>query len=223
MPVDWVDQAQLRESVTLPPERRVKRNRAVTALGARAGEARRAGRVQPLRAAVSLFPAELDVERIVTVLLRNQVRFVVIGDCAALLHGLARATQDLDVVPDLEKSNRGRLATALNELGARLRVPGAEPVDFQWGADGFDQFTTITTRTDAGDLDICLRPDAPGGRTFRYGDLRPRAVTISIPPVVPVAALEDVIASKEASGRPKDLGALPELRALLDELHGRRT
>jgi hypothetical protein len=171
---------------------------------------------------VSLFPAELDVERIVTVLLRHQVRFVVIGGYAALLHGLARATQDLDVVPDLELANRERLATALTELGARLRVPGAEPVDWAWSADGFDQFTTITTRTDAGDLDICLRPDAPGGRTFRYVDLRPKAVTISVPPAVPVAALEDVIASKEASGRPKDLGALPELRALLDELRGRR-
>jgi transcriptional regulator with XRE-family HTH domain len=49
VPVDWVDQSQLRESVALPSERRVDRNRAMTALAARAGAARRAGRVKPLR------------------------------------------------------------------------------------------------------------------------------------------------------------------------------
>lgn len=171
---------------------------------------------------MSPFPAELDVERIVTVLLRHQVRFVVIGGYAALLHGLARATQDLDVVPDPERENLARLVDALSELGARLRVPDAEPLEWEWSVEGFDQSTTITTRTAAGDLDICPRPDAPGGRTFRYVDLQSRAVIISVPPAVPVAALEDVIASKEASGRPKDLGALPELRALLDEVHSRR-
>lgn len=42
-------QSQLRESVALPSERRVDRNRAMTALAARAGAARRAGRVEPLR------------------------------------------------------------------------------------------------------------------------------------------------------------------------------
>jgi hypothetical protein len=127
--------------------------------------------------------------------LRHQVRFVVIGGYAALLHGLARATQDLDVVPDPERENLARLADALSELGARLRVPDAEPPERKWSVEGFDQFTTITTRTTAGDLDICPRPDAPGGRTFRDVDLQSKAVIISVPPAVPVAALEDVIAA----------------------------
>jgi len=36
-----------------------------------------------------------------------------------------------------------------------------------------------------------------------------------------VAALEDVIRSKEAGGRPKDLAALPSLRSLLAEIRRR--
>jgi hypothetical protein len=36
--------------------------------------------------------------------------------------------------------------------------------------------------------------------------------------VIPVAALEDVIRSKEAANRPKDHRNLPVLRQLLDEL-----
>jgi hypothetical protein len=35
---------------------------------------------------------------------------------------------------------------------------------------------------------------------------------------VPVAALEDVIRSKEAANRPKDQRALPVLRQLLEEI-----
>ncbi len=37
-------------------------------------------------------------------------------------------------------------------------------------------------------------------------------------PVVPVASLEDVIRSKEAAGRAKDLQQLPTLRVLLREM-----
>jgi hypothetical protein len=83
-------------------------------------------------------------------------------------------------------------------------------------------FATLTTRTSAGDLDICLRPDAPGGRTFRYEDLEPQALLVSLPPDVPVAALEDVIASKEASNRAKDRATLPELRDLLAQIRSQR-
>ncbi len=38
---------------------------------------------------------------------------------------------------------------------------------------------------------------------------------------VRVAALEDVIRSKEAAARPKDQRTLPVLRQLLDEIRGR--
>ncbi len=38
---------------------------------------------------------------------------------------------------------------------------------------------------------------------------------------VPVAALEDVIRSKEAADRPKDRRSLPVLRQLLEELRRR--
>lgn len=166
-------------------------------------------------------PVELDVDRILGVLNHHKVRFVVIGGFAGILHGLARATDDLDVTPATDEANLERLAASLAELEAALLVPGAEePIDWPWSAQAFASFTTLTTRTAAGDLDICLRPDAPGGRTFRYEDLARNAVVISLPPDVAVAALEDVIASKEAANRPRDHAALPELRDLLALLRG---
>ena len=164
-------------------------------------------------------PVELDGERIFETLGRHGVRYVVIGGYAAVLYGLARATEDVDITPATDRDNLKRLAAALTELNAQLKPPGAaETIAWPWSGDSFAQFTTITTRTSAGDLDICLRPDAPGGRAFDYETLAVNAVVIELPLEVPLAALEDIIASKEASNREKDRATLGELRDLLAKL-----
>jgi hypothetical protein len=62
-------------------------------------------------------------------------------------------------------------------------------------------------------LDLCFIPDGfPDG----YATLSEHATVIEIAAVdVPVASLEDVVASKRAAGRPKDIVALPPLEARL--------
>ena len=72
--------------------------------------------------------------------------------------------------------------------------------------------------TDHGDLDITFTPAGTSG----YPDLQRDAVRIEIAGTpVTVAALADVVRSKQAAGRPKDLLALPVLRRLLEEDGGR--
>lgn len=160
-------------------------------------------------------PVELDAERIFEVLAGHGVEYVVIGGFAGVLHGLARATEDVDITPASNRENLGRLAAALRALDALLLAPGADdPLRVPWSAEYFAAFTTVTTRTSAGDLDICLRPDRPGGRTYDYSELARSALVVQLDVPVPVAALDDVIASKEAAGRDKDRRALPELRDL---------
>lgn len=92
------------------------------------------------------------------------------------------------------------------------------PVALLLDADSFRQFTTMTLRTDAGDLDVALRPDAPGDGHFDYQRLARDALVVELPEPVPVASLDDIIASKEAAGRTKDLARLPELYRLRDAL-----
>lgn len=63
------------------------------------------------------------------------------------------------------------------------------------------------------DLDVLLAPDGlPAG----YAQLLPGSVPIR-PHGIPVrlAGLADIVASKRATGRARDLAALPELTALL--------
>lgn len=168
-------------------------------------------------------PAELDAEAILTTLNAHGVRYVVVGGFAALLHGGAHVTFDVDVTPATTPDNLDRLCAALQALDAKLWPPGASaPLDWPWHRDSFASFTTVGTRTTHGDLDIVLRPDAPGGRSFDYDDLASAAMVIELPGLdVPVADLDHVIASKEAAGRDKDAVSLPMLRALRDERRSR--
>lgn len=164
---------------------------------------------------------ELDAEAIFAVLSRHQVRYVVIGGMAGILHGSGLSTLDVDITPAADNENLQRLVKALEELDAKLRVPDGTAVAFPFDAHFLGQLSIATLDTRLGDLDICFRPTAPGrDQTFSYEDLVEDAITIELDESVQVASLDDVIASKEASGRVKDLSTLPvlyRLRELLRE------
>ena len=106
------------------------------------------------------------------------------------------------------------MAEALESLDARIRVDGVpDGLDFDRSAEMLSRVELLNLTTRAGDLDLAFEPAGTGG----YPDLIEGAITLDIrgTPVV-VAALEDVIRSKEAADREKDRVTLPTLRALLE-------
>lgn len=154
----------------------------------------------------------LDAPAILEVLERHRVQHVVVGGYAAELHGSARRTVDVDVVPETSRENLSRLADALRELGARIRtdaVVGGLP--FSTSAEALAGTKMLNLVTPFGELDLTFSPSGTSG----YPDLVRGAVPRDVGGVqVRIAALADVIRSKEAAGRRKDAEALPELRAL---------
>lgn len=161
--------------------------------------------------------ADVDVTTILDTIGRHEVEYIVIGGFAAELHQVAiPPTRDVDVTPSPTEENLERLARALRELNARFRVPGGPPegVEVPDGitASWLTNMVTVTLVTDAGALDIALQPDGTTG----YDDLARSVTMIAHEGLdVPVAGLADVIRSKEAAGREKDLLVLPALRAHL--------
>ena len=153
-----------------------------------------------------------DPDEILRTLHRHRVEFVLIGGMAATLHGSDMVTFDLDVSPRSTKDNLERLASALRDLEAALRVAG-EPngVDFDAHEDLLERVQVLNLATRAGDLDIVVRPAGSTG----YKDLRRDAMSISISGVpILVASLADIIRSKEAANREKDRAVLPALKRL---------
>jgi hypothetical protein len=160
--------------------------------------------------------ARFRPEKIFAALAGHDVAYVVIGGLAAVFHGSPTRTGDADICPDRQPENLRRLAAALRQLEARIRVDG-EPKGFQFSVD--EQFLAsmamVNLVTPFGALDISFQPAGTDG----YNDLARHAVELDVGGViVPVAGLDDVIRSKEAADRPKDRQTLPTLRALRDEI-----
>jgi hypothetical protein len=152
-------------------------------------------------------------QEILRVLDRHCVRYVLVGGLAAVLHGAAHVTTDVDVVPEDAQANLERLSAALRELNARIRTTGeADGIPFDHSAESLTRVRVWNLQTSMGDLDITFQPSGTRG----YDDLRRDVVTMDIRGVeVPVASLADVVRSKEAAGRARDRAVLPALRELL--------
>lgn len=167
-------------------------------------------------------PPPLDVKRVVTALDQRGVQYLLIGGLGATLYGAERVTQDIDVLPRTDGENLSRLAFALRDLGAFLRVGGlsdeearALPVVI----DGHSLAATeVTTwRTEAGDLDVLATIRGENGERRQYADLVDRSSeTIVTGVTIRVASLKDIVESKRFAGRDKDREALPELELLLE-------
>jgi predicted nucleotidyltransferase len=154
----------------------------------------------------------LDLARLLQRLDAHDVAFVVVGGLAALAHGARRMTLDLDIVPSPEPENFRRLADAVADLGMVEETSldgGFQQIDPQDEVD-LARSRNVSLRTSAGQLDVLNRArDAPP-----YDELAARAVRLAIAGVdVLVAGLDDLVAMKLASARPKDLQDVADVTA----------
>lgn len=163
-----------------------------------------------------------DPDRIVAAFARHQVDYLLVGGLAARQWGAVRPTGDLDCLARFDLKNLARLATAMRELNARLRAEGlsdAESIELTRhlpSPEFFGRGEITTWMTDAGPLDILHDMPARDGARLSYDELNTRATThiYAGGVTIRVAALDDIVASKQWANRPKDQRALPELEAL---------
>jgi len=158
-----------------------------------------------------------DFERILGALVGAGVDFIIVGGLAATAHGSARAMYDVEVVYARGEHNIRKLAAAL--LPHRPYPRGAPPgLPFQWDEGTVERGLNFTLSTDLGDLDLLGEITAGG----RYEDLLPFArkgeILGSDCLYLELAKLIEV---KRAAGRPRDLEAVAELEAILEERHKR--
>ena len=163
-----------------------------------------------------------DLPRLIEVLDRYEVEYLIVGGAAAYAYGAERPTEDADCVVRRERANLDRLAGALRELHARLRVGGmtdaeAQALPVQIDGTTLDLAGMSTWMTDAGPFDVLAGLEAPDGRLVPYEELVERSTVLRGDGfVIPAAGLEDIIRAKERADRIKDREALPELRRLRD-------
>lgn len=162
---------------------------------------------------------QLSATRILSVLNKHGVQYVVIGAFAAISQRAPiPPTRDIDFTPEASRANLDRLSAALKELHARIRTDRL-PEGLAFDHDGASLANAIVWNLICpdGEFDLSFQPAAFAGG---YSDLTPNAHRMSVDGVeVLVASLGDVIRSKEAAGRPKDLRVLPTLYRHLERLN----
>lgn len=132
---------------------------------------------------------------------RHGVRFMFLGKSGAILLGFPDTTQDADVFLEKSPKNGSAAVEALRELGFALTDTQAEQIqrckDF------------VQLKNGPFDIDLIFAPDG----IERFEDAWRRHVDVE---GFPVCHPDDIIASKEATGRAKDRESLPRLRAFRD-------
>jgi hypothetical protein len=156
--------------------------------------------------------APFDPEKLIRALTKHRVKFVLIGALAARLHGFPRLTADADITPASDRRNLERLAAALKELDAKVYTESVpEGLAFDRSAAALSRARMWNLVTSAGRLDIAFEPSGTKG----YDDLVEGAERFEAFGVRFLAAsLDDIIRSKQATGRAKDEDDVVILRAL---------
>jgi len=155
----------------------------------------------------------MELRRLLRLLARHRVQFIIVGGVAASLHGSARSTQDLDIVYARSKENHRRLVAALR--GHRPYLRGAPPgLPFVWGEETILRGLNFTLETDLGDLDLLGEIAGGGG----YDDLRTHSIEFEAFGLRLLCLdLDTLIRVKQAAGRVRDLEAVAELRVIRQE------
>jgi predicted nucleotidyltransferase len=143
----------------------------------------------------------------------HHVDFVIVGGVAAALHGGARVTFDLDVVPRLAAPSWQAAVDVLWSLGARPRIP--EPLerirDVEQVRRGQREKggLALNFRAPDGTVEVDLRVS----ESDRIDQLRTRAVRVTLDErTFLVASIDDLIAMKRRAGRPQDVLDIAELQ-----------
>ena len=146
---------------------------------------------------------------------RRQIAFIVIGGIAAAAHGSPYPTRDVDICPEDTDANLELLAQALVDLDARLMVADeASPISVALSPRILRSAEFFNFVTRWGRLDIVWKPAATAG----YRDLSRHAVKAKFGDVeVRIAALGDVLRSKSALLRDKDMKTVHVLRELEEQ------
>jgi len=150
------------------------------------------------------------IERVVTSLQGEKVRFGIAGGFAVALHGAVRGTVDIDLVLALSKKNFVSAEAALNRIGLDSRLPlrADEVFDFR------DEYIrnrnliawSFVNRKDPTEMvDLIITEDLRRMKiqTVKTGQLE-----------LPVISIVDLIRMKEKSARLQDIEDIKALRSI---------
>ncbi len=146
-----------------------------------------------------------------------EVRYLVVGGVAVVLHGYPRFTADLDLVVELTASNASAAIAGLQTLGYRPRAPvraedfADEDIRASWREDkGLTVFSLWSPSYPGTEVDLFVE------EPFDFGQAWSRRLDAVLDDgtTVRVVGIDDLRALKASVGRPKDVDDIAQLDAI---------
>lgn len=153
----------------------------------------------------------MEIFYIIKELSKSQVRCSIVGGYAVALHGVIRGTIDLDLVLDHEEDQFVRCEAVLLSLGFKSRLPVSAKEVFHFRKE-YIQNRNLVAWSFYNPSDPLAVIDIVITHDLRQMKSIARKVKNGS---VPVISLQDLIAMKEASGRPQDIEDVKSLKALI--------
>ena len=143
-------------------------------------------------------------------LVKAEVRFVLIGGYACIVHGGTLSTLDVDVCCDFTPDNLLRLQQAVDDLNPVHRMtPKRIPLSLT--AKNCQNLKNLYLDTDLGQLDCISEVLGLGD----FGQVEQMCQTIEADRIqLKVLSRDALIQSKKAMGRPRDREAVHQLEAI---------
>jgi hypothetical protein len=132
----------------------------------------------------------------------ENVDYLFIGKSGAILLGYPGTTQDVDIFPARSSENGRRIVAALRNIGFEIDT------DLEQQIESGKDFIQI--KSGPFDVDLVFAPDG----ILSFAEAKSRGLIVDI---FCVANLRDIIASKRAAGRQRDIIELPLLENFREE------
>ena len=144
----------------------------------------------------------------------NDVEFIIIGGVCGVLHGVSLVTQDLGICCPFTVKNLRRIETAVKDLHPHHRL-AANRLLLELTDELCSRLKNLYLKTDLGILDCLGEVAGIGG--YQEALQRSEISRLSYGGVR-MLNLDALIAAKAAVGRPRDLEAVRQLRAIKEKL-----
>ncbi len=155
-----------------------------------------------------------NLNNLLSLLLENEIEFVLIGGFAGVVHGSTQVTRDLDICALITPAQVEKLRAALKDLHPRHRMNPVFKPSFLTEPKELGELKNIYLETDLGVLDIISDVTEVGN----FEQVKENSVEIELFGYkCKVISVEALIKTKEKLGRPKDNLVVAELKALRRE------
>lgn len=152
-----------------------------------------------------------------------EVRYVVVGGLATVLHGYARLTADIDIIIDLEPVEAKKAIRTIVDLGLQPRLP-VDPFDFSdpivrrdWNENKNMQVFSFWKPDDP-----LISVDFFIKNIIDFEDLWNRSKLVDLEDVsINIASIPDLIKLKKIANRQQDLIDIEKLSEIYQELENK--